>query len=416
MVVGNTLGAAELLRKYLESDAGSDLLGEMVKMAAELVMDAEVDVLCGAGYGERSESRLNSRNGHRKRRWDTRAGTVELEVPKLRKGSYFPGLLEPRRRAEQALTSVVCQAYIEGVSTRRVDDLVRAMGIEGISKSQVSELAKNLDAKVAEFRNRPLDAGPYTYVWLDALFHKVREGGRVASVATVIATGVNADGHREVLGVDVFTTEDGAGWTAFLRGLVARGLSGVTLVVSDAHEGLKNAIAAVLPGATWQRCRTHAMRNLLTRVPRSAQAMVATLVRTVFAQSDATQVHAQFTRVVDQLCAQFPAAAEFLVETEADLLAFSTFPVEHWRQIWSNNNQERLNKELRRRTDVVGIFPNRPALIRLCGAVLAEQHDEWAVARRYMSPESLTKARLRVIESDTLTDAKEVPAELQAVS
>jgi len=416
VVVGNTLGAAELLRKYLESDAGSDLLGEMVKMAAELLMDAEVDVLCGAGYGERSEARLNSRNGHRMRRWDTRAGTVELEIPKLRRGSYFPGLLEPRRRAEQALTSVVCQAYVEGVSTRRVDDLVKAIGIEGMSKSQVSELAKSLDAKVAEFRNRPLDAGPYTYVWLDALFHKVREGGRVVSVATVIATGVNADGHREVLGVDVFTTEDGAGWTAFLRGLVARGLSGVVLVVSDAHEGLKNAIAAVLPGAAWQRCRTHAMRNLLTRVPKSAQAMVATLVRTVFAQSDATQVHAQFARVVDQLEAQFPAAAEFLVEAEADLLAFSTFPVEHWRQIWSNNNQERLNKELRRRTDVVGIFPNRPALIRLCGAVLAEQHDEWAVARRYMSPESLTKARLRVIESDTLTEGKEAPAELQAVS
>lgn len=210
MVVGNTLGAAGLLRKYLESDSGSDLLAEMVKMAAELLMDAEVDVLCGAGYGERTEARLNSRNGHRKRRWDTRAGTIELEIPKLRTGSYFPGLLEPRRRAEQALVSVVCQAYVEGVSTRRVDDLVRAMGIEGISKSQVSELAKHLDAKVAEFCNRPLDAGPYTYVWVDALLHKVREGGRVVSVATVIATGVNADGHREVLGVDVFTTEDGA--------------------------------------------------------------------------------------------------------------------------------------------------------------------------------------------------------------
>ena len=219
-----------------------------------------------------------------------------------------------------------------------------------------------------------------------------------------------------MLGVDCFTTEDGAGWTAFLRGLVARGLKGVALVVSDAHEGLKHAIAAVLPGATWQRCRTHAMRNLLTRVPKSAQAMVATLVRTVFAQSDGTQVHAQFARVVDQLESQFPAATELLLEAEDDLLAFSTFPVEHWRQIWSNNNQERLNKELRRRTDVVGIFPNRPALIRLCGAVLSEQHDEWAVARRYMSPESLTKARLRVIESCTLADGKEVPAELQAVS
>ncbi len=218
-----------------------------------------------------------------------------------------------------------------------MDDLVKSMGIDGMSKSQVSELAKNLDHQVAEFRNRPLDGGPYTYVWLDALFHKVREGGRVVSVATVIATGVNADGHREVLGLDVFTTEDGAGWTAFLRGLVARGLTGVALVISDAHEGLKNAIASVLPGASWQRCRTHAMRNLLTRVPKAAQAMVATLVRTIFAQSDVTQVRAQFRRVVDQLEGQFAHAAELLVEAEADLLAFAAFPTEHWRQIWSNN-------------------------------------------------------------------------------
>jgi len=415
--VTNTMSAAELLRKYLESPAGSDLLAEMVKMAAELLMDADVDILGGAGYGERSPERVNSRNGHRERRWDTRAGTVMLDVPKLRRGSYLPSLLEPRRRAEQALVSVVCQAYIEGVSTRRVDDLVRSMGIDGMSKSQVSELAKNLDVKVAEFRNRPLDAGPYTYLWLDALFHKVREGGRVVSVATVIATGVNADGHREILGVDLFSAEDGAGWTAFLRGLVARGLTGVALVVSDAHEGLKGAIAAVLDGASWQRCRTHAMRNLLTRVPKAAQAMVATLVRTIFAQPDATQVHAQFARVVDQLTGQFPAAAEFLIDAETDLLAFSSFPPEHWRQIWSNNPQERLNREIRRRTDVVGIFPNRAACVRLVGAVLAEQHDEWLVARRYMGAESLTKARMRVIDGGT-TDTKEVDAaaELVAVS
>ena len=293
MEVTNTMGAEALVRKYLESDAGSDLLAEMVKMTAELLMDAEVDVMCNAGYGERTEDRVNSRNGHRDRRWDTRAGTINLEIPKLRKGSYMPSLLEPRRRAEQALVSVVCQAYIEGVSTRRVDDLVKSMGIDGMSKSQVSELAKQLDSRVSEFRNRPLDAGPYTYVWLDALFHKVREGGRVVSVATVIATGVNAEGHREILGMDVFTTEDGAGWVAFLRGLVARGLSGVALVISDAHQGLVNAIAAVLDGACWQRCRTHFMRNLLTRVPKAAQAMVATVVRTIFAQSDAVQVKAQ---------------------------------------------------------------------------------------------------------------------------
>jgi putative transposase len=415
--VTNTMGAAELLRKYLESPAGSDLLAEMVKMAAELLMDADVDVLCNASYGERTPERVNSRNGHRERRWDTRAGTVMLDVPKLRRGSYLPSLLEPRRRAEQALVSVVCQAYIEGVSTRRVDDLVRSMGIDGMSKSQVSELAKNLDVKVAEFRNRPLDAGPYTYLWLDALFHKVREGGRVVSVATVIATGVNADGHREILGVDLFSAEDGAGWTAFLRGLVARGLTGVALVVSDAHEGLKGAIAAVLDGASWQRCRTHAMRNLLTRVPKAAQAMVATLVRTIFAQPDSDQVHAQFNRVVDQLTGQFPAAAEFLIDAETDLLAFSSFPPEHWRQIWSNNPQERLNREVRRRTDVVGIFPNRAACVRLVGAVLAEQHDEWLVARRYMGAESLTKARMRVIDGG-VTETKEVDAaaELVAVS
>lgn len=417
MEVTNTMGATELLRKYLESPAGSDLLAEMVKMAAELLMDADVDVLCNASYGERSPERVNSRNGHRERRWDTRAGTISLEVPKLRKGSYLPALLEPRRRAEQALVSVICQAYIEGVSTRRVDDLVRSMGIDGMSKSQVSELAKNLDEKVAQFRNRPLDGGPYTYLWLDALFHKVREGGRVVSVATVIATGVNADGHREILGVDLFSAEDGAGWTAFLRGLVARGLSGVALVVSDAHEGLKGAIAAVLDGASWQRCRTHAMRNLLTRVPKTAQAMVATLVRTIFAQPDSEQVHAQFNRVVDQLTGQFPAAAEFLIDAEADLLAFSSFPSEHWRQIWSNNPQERLNREVRRRTDVVGIFPNRAACIRLVGAVLAEQHDEWLVARRYMSAESLTKARIRLIDGG-VTETKEVNAakDLVAVS
>jgi transposase-like protein len=359
---------------------------------------------------------VNSRNGHRERRWDTRAGTIALDVPKLRKGSYLPSLLEPRRRAEQALVSVVCQAYVEGISTRRVDDLVKSMGIDGMSKSQVSELAKNLDHKVAEFRNRPLDAGPYTYVWLDALFHKVREGGRVVSVATVIATGVNADGHREVLGLDVFTTEDGAGWTAFLRGLVARGLAGVTLVISDAHEGLKNAIAAVLPGASWQRCRTHAMRNLLTRVPKAAQAMVATLVRTIFAQSDSTQVRAQFRRVVDQLEGQFAHAAELLIEAEADLLAFAGFPTEHWRQIWSNNTQERLNRELRRRTDVVGIFPNRPALIRLAGAVLAEQHDEWIVARRYMGTESLAKARMHLVAGELVEAEEVITTEFEAVS
>ena len=400
MAVPDTMNAAALVRKHLEADGGGDLLAGMIKAFADALMSAEADALCGAGYGEVSPDRVNVRNGYRDRDFDTRAGTIELRIPKLRSGSYFPDwLVEPRRRAERALTAVVAQCYVEGVSTRRVDDVVKAMGIEGISRSQVSRLAASLDEQVSAFRNRPLDAGPYTYVFLDALTQRVREGGRIVNVACVVAVGVNADGHREVLGLDVITTEDGAGWTAFLRGLVARGLTGVSLVISDAHAGLKDAIASVLPGASWQRCRTHFMRNLLTRVPKASQGLVATLVRTIFEQPDATQVHAQHARVVEQLTDRFPEAAAMLVDAAQELLAFASFPREHWRQIWSNNPQERLNKELRRRTDVVGIFPNRPAVVRLVGAVLAEQHDEWAVARRYMSVESLAKARLRPIDT-----------------
>jgi putative transposase len=398
------------LRKNLD-EADPDLLRSMVKAFADQLMSADVDGVCGAGYGERSVERVNSRNGYRSRDFDTRAGTIELAVPKLRQGSYFPDwLLEPRRRAEKALVAVVAQCYVEGVSTRRVDDICRSMGIDGISKSQVSELAKSLDVIVEAFRNRPLDGGPYTYVLLDALTQRVREGGRIVNVACVVATGVNVDGHREVLGFDVITAEDGAGWTAFLRGLVARGLSGVCLVISDAHEGLKGAIGAVLEGATWQRCRTHCMRNLLTKVPKSNQSLVATLVRTIFEQPDATQVWAQHERVVDQLADRFPEAAAMLIDAGPDLLAFATFPKEHWKQIWSNNPQERLNKELRRRTDVVGIFPNRAAVIRLIGAVLNEQNDEWAVARRYMSTEALAKARTPITETATSKPAELTPA------
>jgi putative transposase len=405
VAVPDTMNAAGLVRKHLEADGGGDLLAGMIKVFADALMSADADALCGASYGEVSPERVNVRNGYRDRDFDTRAGTISLAIPKLRRGSYFPDwLVEPRRRAERALTAVVAQCYVEGVSTRRVDDVVKAMGIEGISRSQVSRMAAELDEQVAAFRNRPLDAGPYSYMFLDALTQRVREGGRIVNVACVVAVGVNADGHREVLGLDVITTEDGAGWTAFLRGLVARGLTGVALVISDAHSGLKDAIASVLPGAGWQRCRTHFMRNLLTRVPKAQQGLVATLVRTIFEQPDATQVHAQHARVVDQLTDRFPAAAELLVDAAGDLLAFTGFPREHWRQIWSNNPQERLNKELRRRTDVVGIFPNRAAVVRLVGAVLAEQHDEWAVARRYMSVESLAKARLRTID----TTAEEV--------
>ena len=395
----DSLDALDWLRKHLEQDT-PDLVREMLGSFIQTLMGAEADAICGAGYGERIPERVNSRNGYRHRDFDTRAGTIDLAVPKLREGSYFPGwLLEPRRRAERALTQVVCQCYVEGVSTRRVDDVVKAMGIEGISRSQVSAMAKELDTMVEAFRSRPLDAGPYTYVWLDALLLKVREGGRVVNVAMVIATGVNNEGKRESLGFDVITTEDGAGWTAFLRSLVARGLSGVALVVSDDHKGLKAAIEAVLVGATWQRCRTHFARNLLTRVPKASQGMVATLVRTIFEQPDHDSVWAQHARVVDQLTGRFPEAAMMLAGAAEDLLAFSTFPPEHWSAIRSNNPQERLNKEIRRRTDVVGIFPNRSAVVRLVGAVLSEQNDEWAVAIRYMGSESLAKARLRPIEA-----------------
>jgi putative transposase len=381
------------LRKLLLA-ADPDLVNAMLHNIAQTLMSVQADEQCGAEYGERSPARLNSRNGYRRREWDTRAGTIELAIPKLRQGSYFPDwLLEPRRRAERAMTAVVAEAYVLGVSTRRVEELVQAMGVDGISKSQVSELAKSLDGMVEAFRNRPLDAGPYPYVWLDALTQRCREGGRVVNVATVVATAVNADGHREILGLDVFTSEDGAAWTNFLRGLVARGLGGVRLVVSDSHPGLKAAIAAVLPGAAWQRCRVHFMWNLLSRVPKSAQDLVATLVRSIFAQPDQQAAWERHGQVVQQLQQRFPQAAELLAEAGTEILAYADLPKEHWRQIWSNNPQERLNKEIRRRTDVVGIFPNRAAVIRLVGAVLAEQNDEWLVARRYLGVESLTRAR-----------------------
>jgi len=414
-VVEPTLDPVVWLRKQLEQ-ADTDLLREMVRTFIQALMSAEADAICGAPYGERSQERTNRRNGYRERDFDTRTGTMELSIPKLRAGSYFPDwLLERRRRAERALVQVVAECYVRGVSTRRVDGLVKTLGIEGISKSQVSELAKSLDETVEAFRSRPLDAGPYTFVWMDALVLKCREAGRIANVAAVIASGVNADGHREILGLDVLTSEDGAGWTAFLRSLVARGLSGVALVISDAHEGLvgpQGAIGAVLPGSSWQRCRTHFMRNILAKVPKTAGPFVATMVRSIFAQPDAEQVGLQLQRVTEQLDERFGDAAELLEDAGPDITAFASFPVEHWRQIWSNNPQERLNREIRRRTDVVGIFPTRAAIIRLVGAVLAEQHDEWAVARRYMCVESLTKARMKVIEGD----GQEVRGELVATA
>jgi putative transposase len=392
-MVKERVGTLAWLRKRLE-EADTDLLREMVKAVTEVFMSAEASAVCGAPYGKPSTDRVNQRNGYRERRWDTRVGTIDLAIPKLRKGTYFPEwLLESRRRSERALMQVVTECYVRGVSTRRVDGLVRTLGLEGMSKSQVSELAKELDPVVEGFRNRPLDDGPYTFVWLDAISQRCREGGRVVSVVTVVATAVSNDGHREILGIDVFTSEDEAGWTTFLRGLVARGLSGVKLVTSDAHSGLKSAIAAELPGCCWQRCRTHFMRNLLTKVPKNSQGLVATLVRSIFAQPTNKEVWAQHERVCEELERRFPKATEMLQDASEDILAFTTFPQSVWRQIWSNNPQERLNREIRRRSDVVGIFPNRQAIIRLIGAVLGEYNDEWMVTRRYMSVGALEEAQ-----------------------
>jgi putative transposase len=415
-MVVSSMDLQSWLRKQVE-ESDPDLLRGIVQEMAEALMSADADAACNAAYGERSEERTNRRNGYRGRRWDTRVGSIDLAIPKLRSGSYFPEwLLEPRRRAEKAFISVVADCYLAGVSTRRVDKLVKQLGIEGISKSQVSKLARELDSIVEAFRNRPLDGSPYVYVWFDAHTEKVREGGRICSVSVVKAIGVNRDGYREVLGLDVITAEDGAGWLAFLRSLKARGLAGVQLAISDDHQGLVEALAGVF-GATWQRCRTHFARNVLTKVARSHQPMVATLVRSIFAQGSSDEVWAQHGRVVSQLEHRFPEAAALLADAAHDVLAFTSFPQTHWRQIWSNNPLERLNKEVRRRTDVVGIFPNRSAIVRLAGAVLAEQHDEWAVARRYMSVESLAKARVMVIEGEVKSDdMKEVSKELEAAS
>ena len=394
------------------SQASPDLLRQMLKTFAEALMSADADARCGAGYQQRSPDRTNSRNGYRERRWDTRAGTMELAIPKLRTGSYFPEwLLERRRRSEKALVTAVATSYLLGVSTRRMERLVATLGITGLSKSQVSVMAKELDTAMEAFRTRPLDAGPYTFVAADALVLKVREGGRVVNVHALIAVGVNAEGHREILGIDVSTAEDGAGWLTFWRSLTARGLSGVKLVTSDAHAGLVAAIGATLPGAAWQRCRTHYTTNLMAVTPKSSWPWVRTLLHSVFDQPDAESVAAQYDRIIEALADKLPKVADHLEEARADLLAFTAFPKQIWRQIWSNNPQERLNKEIRRRTDVVGIFPDRNALIRLVGAVLAEQHDEWAESRRYLGLDVLSKSRT---VNDTPTEQEATPAALTA--
>ena len=394
--------------------ASPDLLRAMLTTFVPTLMGDEADAVCGAEYGTGSNERTNTRNGYRHRDWDTRAGTIDVAIPKLRQGSYFPDwLLERRRRAEAALVSVVATSYLLGVSTRRMDKLVETLGITRLSKSQVSVMANDLDAQVQAFRTRPLDAGPYTFVAADALVLKVREGGRVVPVHVLVATGVNADGHREILGVQVTTSEDGAGWLAFFRDLTARGLCGVKLVTSDAHAGLVAAIGATLPGAAWQRCRTHYAANLMSATPKSSWGWVKALLHSIYDQPDTEAVHAQFDRVVDALAEKLPAVAEHLEEARADILAFTAFPKEIWRQIWSNNPNERLNREIRRRTDVVGIFPDRTSIIRLVGAVLAEQHDEWAEGRRYLGLDVL--ARSQALDTGPNEEVSAEP-ELQALT
>jgi transposase-like protein len=398
------MALVDVLRKGEDSEA--DFLQEGVRWLVQELMQAEVTAQIGAGRYERTAERATQRNGYRTRPWDTRVGTLELAIPTLRTGSYFPSWLEARKRGEQALIAVVAEAYVQGVSTRKVEALVQSLGIAGISKSEVSRMAASLDAQVAAFRTRRLDA-EYPYLWVDARYDYVREDHRVQSMAVVIAYGVRADGVREVLGLDIGLCEDVILWREFLQGLVARGVRGVKLVISDAHPGLKQAVKEVFLGAGWQRCRVHFMRNLLARVPQSAQAMVAATVRTIFDQPDRAAAEAQLLQVVEALQDRFRDAMQLLLDAEGEILTCYDFPAEHRRQISSTNPLERLNKELKRRSAVVGIFPNRGAVLRLFGALLAEQNDEWLVAgHRYMSEVSMRKL-YRPLE-------EEMPAQLEA--
>ena len=388
-----------------------DVIRKGVELVLQALIDAEATEVVGAERYERAEGRSNWRNGGRERLLATKAGDVELRIPKLRKGSFFPSILERRRRIDRALFAVVMEAYVHGVSTRKVDDLVAALGAaSGISKSEVSRICTALDAEMAAFRARPLGHVEFPYVFLDATYLKGRVGGQVVSRAVVVATGVSMNGDREVLGCAVGDSEDGAFWLAFLRSLRARGLAGVQLVISDAHEGLVGAIEAVMIGAAWQRCRVHFMRNVLAKIPRASGEMVAAAIRTIFAQPDTAHVAAQFDEITAMLARQFPAVADMLLDARADLLAFSNFPAAHWKKIWSTNPLERLHKEIKRRTNVVGIFPNDPALLRLVTAVIAEAHDEWAVCdRRYLSEGSMNKLSDQPTEPvlpDELTAAK----------